>query len=154
MTTATDLDKRTVTIERTFNAPIALVWEAWTQSQHIANWWAPKGMTLEVKQHDFREGGDWEYTMIMPNGNEFKTFGTYSKIVEQELIESSANFLPMTEGVTIVALFSAAGDQTNFTFKVIHPTEEYCRQQEQMGILNGWGSVFTNLGEYLTEQMG
>ena len=154
MTTATDLDKRTVTIERTFNAPIALAWEAWTQSEHIANWWAPKGMTLEVKQHDFREGGDWEYTMIMPNGNEFKTFGTYSKIVEQELIESSANFLPMTEGVTIVALFSAAGDQTNFTFKVIHPTEEYCRQQEQMGILNGWGSVFTNLGEYLTELMG
>ena len=30
---------RTVTIERTYNAPIALVWEAWTNPEHIANWW-------------------------------------------------------------------------------------------------------------------
>ena len=34
----------TVTMKRTFNAPIKVVWEAWTQAAHIAQWWGPKGM--------------------------------------------------------------------------------------------------------------
>jgi uncharacterized protein YndB with AHSA1/START domain len=55
----------------------------------------------------------------------------------------------MTEGVEIQALFEADGDQTNFTFKVVHATEEYCQQQEKMGFYNGWGSVFSRLAEYL-----
>jgi hypothetical protein len=37
------------------------------------------------------------------------------------------------------------GDKTNFTFSVIYPTEEYGRQQEQMGFYNGWGSAFDRL---------
>jgi len=51
----------------------------------------------------------------------------------------------MTEGVQIQALFEENGDKTNFTFNIVHPTEEYRIQQEKMGILNGWGSVFERL---------
>jgi uncharacterized protein YndB with AHSA1/START domain len=69
----------------------------------------------------------------------------YSVIVELERIFSSANFKPMTEGVEIQAFFEESGDKTNFTFNVIHPTEEYCKQQEKMGFYNGWGSVFDRL---------
>ena len=43
------------------------------------------------------------------------------------------------------------GNKTNFTFNVVHPTEEYKIQQEKMGILNGWGSVFDRLDEMLME---
>ena len=55
----------------------------------------------------------------------------------------------MTEGVEIQAFFEKNGDQTNFTFNIVHDTEEYCKQQEEMGILNGWGSVFDRLMEHL-----
>lgn len=85
----------------------------------------------------------------MPNGQEFIADGTYTEIVEFERIISSANFKPMTEGVEIQSLFKAKGNQTEFTFNVIHPTEEYKIQQEKMGIMNGWGSVFDRLGELL-----
>ena len=143
------IEKRTLTLERIFDAPLEIVWEAWTQSEHIAKWWAPPGMEMTVVKHDFREGGQWEYTMTMPNGQNFVACGTYSKIVQQSLIETSADFKPMTEGVTMVAEFKALGDQTSFVFKVIHPTEEYCKQQEEMGFYNGWGSIFKGLNEYL-----
>ncbi|WP_103068496.1 SRPBCC family protein [Aquimarina sediminis] len=142
-------DNRTVTLERTFNAPIELVWEAWTQPEHIANWWGPKGMETKVIEHDFRVGGKWKYTMLMPDGNEFISDGEYLQIVELKKICSSANFRPMTEGVEIQALFEKNGDKTNFTFNVVHPTEEYCKQQEKMGIMNGWGSVFDRLEEFV-----
>jgi len=146
-----DQSKRTVTINRVFNAPIELVWEAWTQPEHIAKWWSPKGMDTKVVEHSFTVGGKWKYVMPMPNGQEFIAEGMYTEIVELEKIISSANFKPMTEGVEIQSLFKKDGDKTHFTFNVVHPTEAYKIQQEKMGILNGWGSVFERLSELLTE---
>ena len=90
--------------------------------------------------------------MPMPDGNEFVAEGEYTEIIELEKIISTANFKPMTEGVEIQALFEADGEQTNFTFNVVHPTEEYKIQQEKMGIMNGWGSVFSRLEELLNQQ--
>lgn len=143
------MNNRTVTIKKTFDAPIKLVWEAWTQPEHIAAWWSPKGMTTKVIEHDFKVGGKWKYVMPMPDGNEFIAEGEYTEIVEFEKIISLANFRPMTEGIEIQALFKENGNKTDFTFNVVHPTEEYKIQQEKMGILNGWGSVFTRLEAFL-----
>lgn len=150
MSKTNDASNRTLTLERTFNAPIKLVWEAWTQPEHIALWWGPKGMDTKVIEHDFKVGGKWKFVMMMPDGNEFVTEGVYSEIVELEKIFSSADFKPMTEGVEIQALFEASGDKTNFTFNVVHPTEEYCKQQEKMGFYNGWGSVFDRLETFVS----
>jgi len=150
-TKMSDLAKRTITIEKTFNASIKLVWEAWTTSEHIVKWWAPNGMNMNVIEHEFKVGGKWKYSMPMPDGNEFISEGTYKEIVEFKKIITSADFKPMTEGVELQVLFEADGDKTNFTFHVIHPTEEYCKQQEEMGIYNGWGSAFDRLSIILTE---
>jgi len=78
-----------LTIERTFDAPIDLVWDAWTKPEHIANWWAPGPMKLDVKTFDFSEGGNWEYSMMMANGNEFIAKGTYVEINPKNLIKRS-----------------------------------------------------------------
>ncbi len=146
-------ENRTLTITRKFNAPISLVWEAWTQPQHVAQWWGPGGMEVKVVEHDFKVGGKWQYTMAMPDGNEFVTEGIYAVIKEFQEIYSSADFRPMTEGVEIQALFESDGDKTNFTFNCIHPTEEYCKQQEKMGFYNGWGSVFDRLSEFVEKEV-
>lgn len=146
----TSTNSKTLTIERTLQAPVQLVWKAWTQSEHIAKWWAPKGMELNIISHDFKVGGSWKYAMIMPNGGEFIAEGTYAEIVDLKKIISSADFKPMTVGVEIQAIFEEDGDKTMFTFHVVHPTEEYCKQQEEMGSMNGWGSVFSALEEHLT----
>ena len=149
MSQSNDLSNRTLTLKRTFDAPLKLVWEAWTQPEHIAQWWGPKGMETRIIKHEFKVGGAWEYAMEMPNGQEFISEGVYSVIEEFKKIFSSANFKPMTEGVEIQSLFEAAGDKTLFTFNCVHPTEEYCKQQEKMGFYNGWGSVFDNLDAFL-----
>ena len=144
-------DNRTITIERTFDAPIELVWEAWSNPIHIAKWWNPAGEGTKIIEHSFTIGGKWKYSMPMPNGQEFIAEGEYIEIVELEKIRSTANFRPMTEGVEIESLFKKNGNKTDFTFNVIHPTEDYKIQQEKMGIMNGWGSVFTRLDEFLKE---
>lgn len=80
------MDNRTITLKRTFNAPLNLVWDAGTQSEHIAQWWSPKGITTKVIEHDFKVGGKWKYRMPMPNGQEFIAEGQYTVIVEHEKI--------------------------------------------------------------------
>lgn len=139
----------TLTLERVFDAPVKLVWEAWTQPEHISQWWGPKGMKTKINKHDFTVGGEWEYIMTMPDGNDFIGNGIYSEIVEEKKIVTSANFKPMTEGVEMHMLFESEGEKTKFTFHVVHETEEYCKQQEKMGFYNGWGSTFDRLLDYV-----
>jgi len=142
--------KRTVKIEKVLNAPVELVWEAWTNPEHIVKWWNPRGSKTTIEKHEFRVGGAWKYSMLMPNGRPFVAEGIYLDIIHHERICSQADFKPMTQGVEIRSLFKAIGDKTEFTFYVIHPTEEYKVKQEKMGIQNGWGSVFSRLDEFLT----
>lgn len=146
-----DLAKRTLSIQRTFDAPLQLVWDAWTQAAHIAHWWGPKGMPVTIVKHDFKVGGEWEYAMKMPNGGDFISEGRFTAIIPLEKITTTANFRPMTEGVELQLLFEADGEKTHFTFHCVHPTEEYRIQQEQMGFYNGWEGTFERLAAYLRE---
>lgn len=149
-----DLANRTLTIEKTFNAPVQVVWDAWTQSEHILKWWAPPGMDITVLEHNFTVGGKWKYSMPMPDGSTFLSEGVYKEIVPLKKITSSADFKPMTENVELHTFFEADGAQTRFTFKVIHATPEYCKQQEEMGFYNGWGSAFERLEEVVKSNYG
>lgn len=144
-------ENRTLTIERTFDAPIQLVWDAWTRSEHIVKWWGPKGMETRVEIHDFKVGGHWKFVMKMPDGRDFIAEGQYKEIEAPAKLVTTANFRPMTEGVVLEVLLQANGDQTQFTFNVVHPSEEYCKQQEAMGFYNGWGSTFDRLEELLNQ---
>ena len=150
MKNQSDAKNRTLTLKRTFNVPVKLVWEAWTKPEHIAQWWGPKGMKTNIVEHNFKVGGKWKYVMAMPDGSEFIGEGVYAVIVVLQKIFSSANFIPMTQGVEIQALFEEDGDKTNFIFNVVHPTEEYCKQQEKMGFYNGWGSTFDRLDSFVS----
>jgi uncharacterized protein YndB with AHSA1/START domain len=59
---------RKLLVERSFAAPLATVWKAWTQSELLDLWWAPKPWKAETKHIDFSEGGHWLYAMKGPEG--------------------------------------------------------------------------------------
>lgn len=143
------MNDNTITIKRLFEAPIELVWEAWTTAEHIVKWWGPPGVETKIIHHEFKVGGQWKYVMAMPNGHDFIAEGEYSEITPPYKLVTTANFLPMTEGVILEVILSKSGTKTDFTFNVIHKTEAYKLKQEKMGVYNGWGSVFDRLAELL-----
>ena len=140
---------RTLTLKKVLNAPVKLVWEAWTNAEHLVQWWAPKGMKINVAEHDFRVGGKWKYSMPMPDGTQFVSEGQYLEIEPYKKIITTADFKPMTEGVELHVLFEEDGETTNFTFSVVHATEAYCKQQEKMGFYNGWNAPFDRLDNFV-----
>jgi uncharacterized protein YndB with AHSA1/START domain len=73
-------------ITRVFNAPRKLIFDAFTQPKHLAHWWGPKGMELEVINLDLRPGGIFHYGMKSPEGHEMFGVFKYIEIVSPEKI--------------------------------------------------------------------
>jgi uncharacterized protein YndB with AHSA1/START domain len=61
---APDTSDREIVLTREFNAPLSLLWAAWTEPERLARWWGPKDHRLEVLCADIRPGGAFHYAMV------------------------------------------------------------------------------------------
>jgi uncharacterized protein YndB with AHSA1/START domain len=75
-----DKEKNTLTVKREFAADRQSVWDAYTKSDLLDKWFAPKPLTTKTKSMDFSEGGHWIYAMVEPNGTEYWGRMDYEKI--------------------------------------------------------------------------
>jgi len=75
-----DKEKNAITIRREFLAKRQLVWDAYTKSEILDQWFAPQPLTTKTKSMDFREGGHWLYAMVEPEGKEYWGRLDYVKI--------------------------------------------------------------------------
>jgi uncharacterized protein YndB with AHSA1/START domain len=75
-----DKEKKTITVKREFAAERSLVWDAYTKSEILDQWWAPKPWKAKTKKMDFREGGYWLYAMVGPAGEEHWARADYKNI--------------------------------------------------------------------------
>ncbi|MEO0895785.1 MAG: SRPBCC domain-containing protein [Bacteroidota bacterium] len=156
MSESTHLD---IVIQRTFKAPRQLVWDVWTQAEHIAKWWGPKGMTTKVLVHDFVPGGKWHYVMQSPDGKEFPVLGEFIEIdaIEQwvgkdEFPDEYLKFFPKDKlpGETKMTFhFEDKGAETHLTLTITSLTEEDKQKHLNMGAEGGWNSSFDKLEELL-----
>lgn len=66
-----DKEKNTITVKREFAAGRQLVWDCYTKSELLDQWFAPQPLTTKTRSMDFREGGHWLYAMVAPDGTEY-----------------------------------------------------------------------------------
>lgn len=79
--TRSPLRPKPLVITRTFAAPRALVFEAWSTAEHMKRWFCPEGFTVPEAQVDFRPGGACNICMRSPDGQDFWSRGRYLEIV-------------------------------------------------------------------------
>src|ERR1700753_2587859 len=81
-----DTKNKKLTIVRGFDAPLELVWRAWTDASILDQWWAPKPYRAQTKGMDFKPSGHWLYSMTGPKGDtswcksDFTTVDPYKTI--------------------------------------------------------------------------
>jgi len=80
MEAGTDIAKRTLVLTRTFHAPAALVFDAWSYPKHLVRWWGPNDFTLPHCEQDFRVGGRYRFCMRGPDGSDHWVRGEYTLI--------------------------------------------------------------------------
>jgi uncharacterized protein YndB with AHSA1/START domain len=89
------VQKRNLVFTRVFDAPVEQVWEAWTDSEMVKEWWGPEGFTCPVARMDVREGGTSLVCMRAPKefgGQDMFSTWTYTKIVPMREIEYLHHF--------------------------------------------------------------
>ncbi len=96
-------------ITRILNAPRELVWEVWTNPEHIAKWWGPNGFTNTIHNMDVRPGGEWNFIMHGPDGTDYPNKIVFNKLVKPELITYSNITSPKFD---TTVTFKKYGDKT------------------------------------------
>ena len=133
-------------ITRIFDAPRALVFKAWTEPEHMARWWGPKGFTLPVCEMDFRAGGAYRLCMRSPAGHDFWVHGVYREIVPPERIvwTGTSDDEPGNETVMTVT-FADYDGKTQLT---MHQTFTF-ESDATRGARQGWNETLDRLAEAL-----
>jgi uncharacterized protein YndB with AHSA1/START domain len=87
---AVQSNERTVVITRVFDAPRELVWKAWTDPRHMAQWWGPHGFTNPVCELEVRPGGALRIVMRAPDGAEYPMKGVFREVIKPERLVFTA----------------------------------------------------------------
>ena len=112
---------RELLVTRTLNAPRELVWEVWTNPDHIKNWWGPNGFTNTIAVMDVTPGGLWDYVMHGPDGTGYKNKTRYKEVIKPSRIVFEHLTGPK---FTATITFEKDGNKTLLTWHMLFETAE------------------------------
>jgi uncharacterized protein YndB with AHSA1/START domain len=148
--------EKSILVSREFNAPLNLVWRAFTESELLDQWWAPAPWRAETKSMNFSVGGYWLYAMVSPENqkhwgrmnyldiNHLSSFDLEDFFCDEEGIINPE--LPASKGKNV---FTETTNGTRVEFRMIYPTESDLQKIVEMGFEQGISMCFDQLEEML-----
>lgn len=152
----TDFENFTFQAKRAFDAPVSLVWKAYTEKALLDQWWAPKPWKTETKSIDFREGGKWIYDMVGPNGERHGAVQIFKEIVLEEYFSGIDAFLneqgEINEEMPVASWKNSFLQTEHGTLVIVeatYPNKEALEFVIKMGMDKGVSMAHDNLAELL-----
>lgn len=108
---------------RILNAPRELVWDVWTNPEHIKQWWGPDGFTLTNHSMDVRAGKQWKFIMH-GWGQDFDNKVDYLEVVKPSLLVYRHGDENDTISFTVYVSFEELADKTFLTMRSVFASEE------------------------------
>lgn len=140
-------------LERIYDAPVKLVWDAWTDPKKAAKWWGPRGFTLTTHSKDFKVGGTWNYTMHGPDGVDYPNITTYHEVVPNSRLvydHGASEGKPPLFKVT-VNFIEMKNNKTKMEMWMALETPEAAEQIKKFIKQAGGNATWDRLAEYLEE---
>ena len=111
---------------RVFNVPRERMYRAWSNPNHLKNWWGPAGFTNTFHEFDFRVGGKWSFIMHGPDKGHYANECEFIKIEVPSLIAWKRYSKPLFQ---VLATFEEVSEgKTKLVFKMLFQTTEECRK--------------------------
>lgn len=152
-------ENKTITVKREFAAPLQKVWAAWTQSELLDQWWAPKPWKAETKTMDFRTGGHWLYVMVGPEGEKHWSRADYKSVDAPKsfsaldaFTDENGNISPDMPRSVWDNSFNSNGDTTMVNIVIKYDKLEDLEKYIEMGFKEGFTMGLENLDELLASQ--
>ncbi|SCY92606.1 SRPBCC family protein [Flavobacterium caeni] len=151
-----DRENNKVHVKRNFAAGRDKVWAAWTQSEILDLWWAPKPWTAQTKSQEFRVGGRWLYAMVSPEGEEHWSFADYQSIDAKNSFSGKDGFCDESGNVNTdwpqslwLVTFVDDGPHTAVAISITYPSLTDLEKTLEMGFQEGFTMGLGNLDEWL-----
>lgn len=139
-----------IDIDREFEAPLALVWRAYTEPDLIARWLGPRDLQIEDLQFDSRDGGSWSYTHRAQDGTAYGFRGVLHSVQDRESIVQTFEFLGMPGHVTLDrADFEDLGERTRVRVHSVFQSVEDRDGMVASGMEGGMRESYERLDEVL-----
>jgi uncharacterized protein YndB with AHSA1/START domain len=117
---------------RTVNASQVLVYQAWTDPQHLQKWWGPAGFTNTFHIFELKVGGRWSFVMHGPEKGNYRNECEFTEIEPPRLIAWKRHSKPLFR---VVATFEAvADDKTNIVFRQIFDSAAECNKVKPFAV--------------------
>src|SRR5262245_12615045 len=147
LTTPSD---REIVITRVVDAPRRLVFEAYTNPEHVPNWMTgPAGWIMPVCEIDLRPGGSWRFVWRRSDGTEMAMRGMYREIVPPERLVSIESWGEDWPETVNTLLLSEESGKTTITNQLLFPSKEARDTALKTGMQEGLSESFNHLAEYL-----
>ena len=140
---------REIVATRVVDAPREHVFEMFTDRQHVARWWGPKGFTSTIDEMDVRPGGVWRFVMHGPDGIDYK-----NKIVYDEIARPERLVYTHTGGAQFqaTATFTSYGEKTVLAMRMLFgSSRERDRVVKKFGAIEGLSQTLDRLEAYVGE---
>ncbi|NWG29184.1 MAG: SRPBCC domain-containing protein [Ignavibacteriaceae bacterium] len=154
-----DKENKQIRVDRSFNAPLDLVWTAWTEAEILDQWWAPKPWRAKTKHMDFRVGGYWLYAMVGPENEKHWSRADYEKIIPKQYFSAYDGFCDEVGNLNTAMPrnkwennFTANGDQTLVSILLTFDSLEDIEKIIEMGFQEGFTAGLENLDQYIAAQ--
>jgi uncharacterized protein YndB with AHSA1/START domain len=148
-----DRDPRSIIGTRVFDAPRDLVFAAFADPNHLAQWWGPVGFTTTTQSFDFRPGGVWRFVMHGPDGRDYENRVTYDEIVAPERIayhHGGGDDVEPVQFNTTVTFEDLGGSRTRLIWHGQFPSAaERARVIKQYGADKGLVETLSRLADHL-----
>jgi uncharacterized protein YndB with AHSA1/START domain len=148
-------DPRSIVATRVYAAPRTLVWTAWTDPRHLAQWWGPDGFTTTTSAFDFRVGGVWRFVMHGPDGRDYENRITFDEIVRPERIayhHGGGDDVEPVQFRTTVTFDELGRNSTRLTLHAVFPSAaERERLIREYGADKGAEQTLSRLADYLAK---
>jgi uncharacterized protein YndB with AHSA1/START domain len=138
-------------VTRTFNAPAHIVYEAWTKSELLQRWWAPKsfGVTFISCEADARTGGAYRFVFGHPASEQpMAFFGRYLEVTPPSRLVWTNDEGGEGGNITTVT-FEERGAETLVVMHDLYPSKEALDEAIASGSTCGFGESFEQLDELL-----
>lgn len=116
-----DTTDREIRFSRLLNAPIELVWEVWTNPEHIKNWWGPNGFTNTISKMDVQPEGEWNLIMHGPDGTDYINESIFKEVIKHRKIVYEHISVPK---FTSTITFESLGNQTQLDWLMLFEDKE------------------------------
>jgi uncharacterized protein YndB with AHSA1/START domain len=149
-----DKQNNKVRVTREFAAPLSKVWAAWTQSELLDQWWAPKPWKAVTKKMEFKEGGHWLYVMAGPEGEEHWCRADFKNVSPMKSFEGIDAFCDPQEKINTdfpvvhwYLNFSEAKNKTTVNVEIAFDSLTDLEKYIEMGFKEGFTMALGNLDE-------